>query len=84
MDDSDARDRAAAPALGLIAQALNLPVAAFFSPDQAALPTETEITVEAHDLAQTAELLRLFLLLKDLEARERCLDFVADLVARET
>jgi len=84
MDDADARDRDAAPTLGLIAQALNLPVATFFSAGRPASPTEPGITVEADDLAQTAELLRLFLLLTDLEARERCLKLVGDLVARET
>ncbi|KST57612.1 hypothetical protein AO398_24530 [Methylobacterium sp. GXS13] len=83
MDDADARDHDAASTLGLIAQALNLPIATLFSGDQAAPPTEPAIMVEGDDLAQTAELLRLFLMLKDLEARERCLDFVGDLVARE-
>ncbi|MCJ2124939.1 hypothetical protein [Methylobacterium sp. J-077] len=84
MDDADARDRDAASTLGLIAQALNLPVATFFTAGRPTSPTEPEIMVEANDLAQTAELLRLFVLLKDLEARERCHDLVGDLVARET
>lgn len=81
-DGGEPSDGDSTGCLSRIARTLNLPIASFFAPKPPA-DVRADPTLDPDDAAQVAALRRLFLLLRDREDRERCLIFVADLVARD-
>ncbi|MCJ2132186.1 hypothetical protein [Methylobacterium sp. E-045] len=74
--NEDPMDRNASQILGRIAQTLNVPLTTLFSNRDLSPSIGSLSAAELKSLAQTTEMLRIFVKLKDVDARERCLDFV--------
>lgn len=78
MDDNndETLDHETGNALGRIARILDVPAASFFAPKQS--PTLGGVGTAATDegIVQALAVMRLFLQLRDPEARARCLSFI--------
>lgn len=81
--DEDPMDRHATQILARIAQTLDVPLTTFFSKTQPSPSIGSLKAAELKNLAQTTEMLRDFVKLKDTGARERCLDFVKREIERQ-
>lgn len=79
MDDhDDAADREADNALGRIARTLGVPAASFFATEPSRPSSGEEEVACDEGITQALTMMRLFLRLKDPEARARCISFLTE------
>ena len=76
MDNGEALDRKRRRSLDRIAHALNVPVDSFYQDEQADPSLLIDGDPRKEDVEQALLVLRLFLRLKDPEARARCVGFI--------
>lgn len=76
MDSGEASDHKHRRYLDLIARALNVPVDSFFQAKQAKPLLVIDVDPPTEDVQQALTVMRLFLRLKDPEARARCVGFI--------
>ena len=75
-DDDDASGYEIGHALERIARSLNVPAASFFAPAPCTNVEETGAAATDEEMSQALGVMRLFLRLKDPEARARCVSFI--------
>lgn len=75
-DDDDASDGKTSHPLERIARSLNLPAASFFAPAASGNVEEAGGAATDEEMSQALAVMRLFLRLKDPEARARCVSFI--------
>ncbi|GJD73869.1 hypothetical protein [Methylobacterium goesingense] len=76
MDDGEASNRTHRRSLDLIAIALNVPVDSFYQAKQFKPLLVIDVDPPTEDVEQALIVMRLFLRLKDPEARARCVGFI--------
>ena len=75
-DDDDASDCETSQALERIARSLNVSAASFFVPAASGNVEEAGGAATDEEMSQALAVMRLFLRLKDAEARARCVSFI--------